>query len=126
MADLLGSLEIGVSRTVGATGRLRSQITRMDEYMAAQRQLEQPQNAYPYASVGGDKADNALPPSNGDPSTGLQAPQWQNLPEQHHCTGDDIGNLENGGDQFLLHLPPELLEGWPWNSDFLQTFSIFD
>ena len=40
MADLLASLEVGMTRTVGATQRLRSQVERIDEYMATQRQQE--------------------------------------------------------------------------------------
>jgi hypothetical protein len=40
MADLLASLEVGMTRTVGATQRLRSQVEWIDEYMATQRQQE--------------------------------------------------------------------------------------
>lgn len=40
MADLLASLEVGMTRTVGATQRLRSQVERIDEYMATRRQQE--------------------------------------------------------------------------------------
>ena len=40
MADLLASLEVGMTRTVGATQRLRLQVERIDECMATQRQQE--------------------------------------------------------------------------------------
>jgi hypothetical protein len=126
MADLLGSLEMGISRTVGATGRLRSQITRIDEFMVAQRQLEQPQDTHQYASGRPDRAVGVLPPSDVDQATDIPTTEWQaRSAEPYQYIGGGTG-VDNNADQFLFHLPPELLEGLPWNSDFPQTFSFFD
>jgi hypothetical protein len=126
MADLLGSLEMGISRTVGATGRLRSQITRIDEFMVAQRQLEQPQDAHQYTSGRSDKAVGVLPPSDVDPATGIPTTQWQAPSADPYQYIGGVTGIDSNADQFLFHLPPELLEGLPWNSDFPQTFSFFD
>jgi hypothetical protein len=125
MADLLGSLEVGISRSVDATGRLRSQITRIDEFMVAQRQLEQPQYAHQYASGRPDKAAGVLPPSDVDQTTGIPATQWQAQSAEPYQYIGGVAGIDNNADQFLFHLPPELLEGLPWNSDFPQTFSNF-
>lgn len=43
MANLLASLEVGITRAVGAASRLRSHITSIDEYMSLQRQADLPQ-----------------------------------------------------------------------------------
>jgi len=58
MADLLASLEVGMTRTVGATQRLRSQVERIDEYMATQRQQE---FIFPPPGQGPSASNNAEP-----------------------------------------------------------------
>lgn len=131
MADLLASLEVGITRTVGATQRLRSQITRMDEYMIAQRQQDQPQplNSVPYTSVSGESSTTLpVPIDSINPRIGameidpLQETHWQSEPsDAYQYIGDGVG-----GDEFLFQLPPELLEGWPWISDIPMGFGSFD
>jgi hypothetical protein len=115
---------MGISRTVGATGRLRSQITRMDEFMVAQRQMEEPHDSNQYASSRPDKSVGVLPPGDVDPATGILTTQWQAQSAEPYQYIDGVTGIDNNADQVLFHLPPELLEGLPWNSDFLQTYSL--
>jgi hypothetical protein len=123
MADLLGNLETGISRAVGATGSLRSQITRMDEFMLLQRQLEQPHGTNQYASGKRDKSLGVIPPGSVDTTTDIPT-QWQAQSVGPCQYVNGVTGTDNDADQILFQLPPELLEGLPWNSDFLQTFSL--
>lgn len=115
---------MGISRTVGATGSLRSQITRMDEFMVAQRQLEQPHCTSQCASGRPDKSVGALPRVSVDPAAGISTTQWHAQSIEPCQYVDEVRAIDNEADQILFQLPPELLEGLPWNSDFLQTFSL--
>jgi hypothetical protein len=125
MADLLASLEVGMTRTVGATQRLRDHISRIDEYMATQRQQEL---IYSQAAVQVPMTDS-IDPSLRAEDAGLQQEQsWQSqTPDSYgyltNSTG--IGDLNGTGDQFQFQLPPELLEGWPWPFDITQGFGTF-
>jgi hypothetical protein len=152
MADLLASLEVGITRTVGATQRLRSQITRIDEYMAAQRQQDQfsyshshshsqsqshSQTGPPGPHGPGSSVSDSIDPSlrvNHDANTngGLGGDQGQQIWQQQtpdsygYLTGSTApGDLGAGGEQFQFQLPPELLEGWPWPFDMTQGFGNF-
>jgi hypothetical protein len=126
MADLLASLEVGITRTVGATQTLRAQITRIDEYMAAQRQQEL---AYSQAAPAAPVPD-AIDPSLRVSHEGLPPDQqmWQSqTPDSYgyltSTTG--TGDISGSGEQFQFQLPPELLEGWPWPFDMTQGFGTF-
>jgi len=55
MADLLASPEVGMTRTVGDTQRLRSQVERIDECMVTQRQQE---SAFPHPGQGASTSGN--------------------------------------------------------------------
>ena len=126
MADLLASLEVGMTRTVGATQRLRDHISRIDEYMATQRQQE-----FVYSQQASAQAPMADPidPSLRADDAGLQHGQpWQpEAPDSYgylvNSTG--MGDLNGTGEQFQFQLPPELLEGWPWPFDTSQGFGTF-
>ena len=147
MADLLASLEIGMTRTSGATQRLRSQVTRIDEYMAAQRQqnLAQPPSALPSCVP-------SMPHSNLREHVDMfQEEQQQSrrgvqqvgydFPSNSQGTGHlenrqdyvqiqmptdtynlesmpgGIGGVDETGQQLQFQLPPELLDDWPWLFD---------
>lgn len=88
MADLLANLEIGLHTTTGASERLKSHVTRIDEYMQKQRHS---------SLVSHQQSIHASP--NGDRGT-YQAQRM----------------VETMLDQ--IQLPPELIEVWPWEFDF--------
>jgi hypothetical protein len=128
MADLLASLEVGMTRTVGATQRLRDHISRIDEYMATQRQQELMYSQAAAQIPMTDSIDPSLRPE----GPGLQAEQqeqsWQTqAPDSYSYLANPtgIGDLNGTGEQFQFQLPPELLEGWPWPFDISQGFGTF-
>lgn len=127
MADLLSSLENGMTRVVGAASRIRSQISMIEDYMKTQRQQD-----LAASNPGYLKTDtSAVTNPNIDPS--LQAPlnvaglyQPQNTfgfkgDFASGVEGMNVGINQPGDDQFQL--PPELLEGWPWPFGMSQGFS---
>jgi hypothetical protein len=124
MADLLASLEVGMTRTVSATQRLRSQVERIDEYMATQRQQE---FAMPPPGQGSSISNN-VEPSLRSNAAGIHQEQHSPSQAQPTETYGFVGNANNmsgmagGGDQFQFQLPPELLEDWPWPFDMTQGF----
>lgn len=136
-----------MTRTSGATQRLRSQVTRIDEYMAEQRQqnLAQPQSALP-----------ACVPSMPDSNLHKHVDMFQGEEQQSRRDAQQVRydfpsnpqgtrHLENGQDyvpiqvsadtfslnsmpdgisgldetsqQLQFQLPPELLDDWPWLFD---------
>lgn len=114
MADLLASLEIGMTRTSGAPQRLRSQVTRIDEYMATQRQqtLTHPPPG-PSARLQGIPQHVDMFPSDQQQShQGIQ-PVVYDFPQY----SNGAGHLGNGQDFAQFQLPPELLDDWPWLFD---------
>lgn len=124
MADLLSSLEIGMTRAVGAASHIRSQISAIENYMKSQRQLELATLDSNSAFSKQELADDAENP-NIDPvlqeSGDIQA-QYQQPQNDFHFKGGFAGGLnpsegQMGGEQFQFQLPPELLEGWPWPFD---------
>jgi hypothetical protein len=128
MADLLASLEVGMTRTVGATQRLRSQVEWIDEYMATQRQQE---FAFPPPGQGASSSNN-VEPSLRSNAAGIHQEQqhssWQAQPtEAYGFVGNtnNMGGMGGSGGQFQFQLPPELLEDWPWPFDMTQGFSTF-
>lgn len=125
MADLLASLEVGMTRTVGATQRLRSQVERIDEYMATQRQQEFAFN--PPASLT-NNIDSSLRSNEAGIHQDQQQPQWQaQSTEPYGFIGNQggISGIAGSGDQFQFQLPPELLKDWPWPFDMTQGFGTF-
>jgi hypothetical protein len=126
MADLLASLEVGITRTVGAASRLRNQITSIDQYMAAQR-LQELAATYPSISNPTSVPHPSLQPRS-DPNPNID-PNLQNT-GQYQQNPYDYTNPANGvntmsgpiEEQFLFQLPPELLADWPWSFDMSQGF----
>jgi hypothetical protein len=122
IADLLESLESGLSRAADISKGLRTQVERIDEYMRDQRR-----------PVG--RAD-ARPQQSGDLGVDAANEQQQQGPAHYgHAGVETVGAVFNadgaqtsgttragaGGDGELLNewlgeyqLPPELLEDWPW------------
>ena len=93
MVDLLANLEIGLHTTAGASERLKSHVTRIDEYMQNQRHSSLVSHQQPvYASPEGDSGT-------------YQTRQM----------------VETMFDQ--IQLPPELIEIWPWEFDFVPPTS---
>jgi hypothetical protein len=128
MVDLLASLEVGMTRTVGATQRLRLQLERIDDYMATQRQQELALSS----SGQGTSVSNNVEASLSSNAAGIHQDQqhlsWQAQPTESY---DFVGNANNmsgmagSGDQFQFQLPPELLEDWTWPFDMTQGFGTF-
>ncbi|KFY39550.1 hypothetical protein V495_05891 [Pseudogymnoascus sp. VKM F-4514 (FW-929)] len=147
MADLLSNLEIGMTRTSGATQRLRLQVTRIDEYMAEQRQqnLAQPQSALPesvpsmpdsnlhkHVDMFGEEQQQSSRgaqqvgydfPSNPQ-GTGHLGNRQDYVPIQMSADTyniesmpDGISGLDETSQQLQFQLPPELLDDWPWLFD---------
>jgi hypothetical protein len=132
MADLLSSLEVGMTRAVGAASRIRTQITVIEDYMKTQRQLDISTSNPTYSK----QVLSAIENPNIDPS--LQVPAvvpnlYQQPQSDFNFKGDFTSGVEgmNSGigpssdDQFQFQLPPELLEGWPWPFDMSHGFGGF-
>jgi hypothetical protein len=125
IADFLAGLEVGITRAVGASQRLRLQVERIDEYMATQRQQDIAlssvgQGAY----VSGNLEDSI-------PSAAARFQQSQHnslsqipLTEAYGLVGsaNNMSGIDGSGDQFQVLLPPELLDNWPWPLDITQGF----
>jgi hypothetical protein len=116
-----------MTRTVGATQRLRLQVERIDEYMATQRQQE-----FALSSPGqGPSALNNVEPSlHGwlPPRTTAFAMAGSihgGLWVCSYCNTNNMSGMPGGEDQFQFQLPPELLEDWPWPFDMTQGFGAF-
>ncbi|KFY57810.1 hypothetical protein V496_06357 [Pseudogymnoascus sp. VKM F-4515 (FW-2607)] len=154
MADLLASLEISMTRTSGATQRLRSQVTRIDEYMAEQERqnFAQPPSAPPSCvpsmphsnlrehvdmfqereqqsrrgvqQVGYDFPSN----SQGTVHLGDRQDyvQIQMPTETYNFEGMPSGiGLDETSQHLQFQLPPELLDDWPWLLDMaFDNFAI--
>jgi hypothetical protein len=123
MADLLASLEVGIARTVGATERLRSHITRIDEYMTRQRQqeLSLPNiNQLSATNAAHARAIASLDHEN-------QQLQWESQPLDSHSYTDISGGIDGLGNvsHFQFQLPPELLQDWPWPLNMTHGFWNF-
>ncbi|KAK8200339.1 hypothetical protein HDK77DRAFT_225608 [Phyllosticta capitalensis] len=95
MADLLESLESGLTRNHSTSRGLRLQVDRIDEYMRVQRAQLAPSFQNTIADITG-----AVPP-----------PRQPFLPSN---------GIENMAPRSQIQLPPELLEDWPWAGDFYQ------
>ncbi|KAH7088397.1 hypothetical protein FB567DRAFT_524321 [Paraphoma chrysanthemicola] len=115
IADLLESLESGLSRAANISKGLRAQVEKMDEYMRGQRRR-------------GRSFD-------GEASAVLGTHQQRPLVHDEHLNMDSVGVIDDAGGAHMsgvmgsstsgeaemlnewpgeLQLPPELLEGWPW------------
>lgn len=101
MADLLASLEVSLTRKSGASERLRTLLSRIDEYMSSQRVQEVP---FP---VGDIHQQQQI-----DPPAGMQLDLGRG----------DVPDMEP---QFSFQLPQELLDDWPWPLDLTQGFGNF-
>ncbi|GAB7357865.1 hypothetical protein MBLNU230_g0036t1 [Neophaeotheca triangularis] len=131
MAELLKLLERGLQPTVGASTSLRSQIDRIDEYVAQQRRRVDslaPKQNYPnnksHAPV--IMGPNAPLPPNlipGAPeSYASQQSQFSPndampIPLQQPSMG-----VVSAQDEF--HLPSDLVNDWPWPFNFTQDYAV--
>lgn len=123
MADLLASLEVGITPTIGATERLRFHITSIDAYMTSQRQQDlSSTNICQFAVT---NTSTSIPDAS--LGSGSQELQWNShflAPQSYMNTTDDISDLRNGP-HFQFQLPPELLQDWPWPFDMAKGFESF-
>lgn len=133
MADLLASLEIGISTIVDASSRLRNQITKIDEYRAyrqaeissfvpASNVLHEQNQSY----VVGDQTQRAQPAAS---SFGIMPDmdyQHGERNEYSHSMSQWPPHTQTGIPQQGLefHIPPELLEDWPWPFDMQGTWDL--
>jgi len=142
MADLLDSLEVGITRNVGAASRLRNQIATIDAYMTAQRHHDLVTNgpAYPQGTLPNPplsmnhepnpnidpNLQNVVPPVTLATSANVSAPAESfgpHNPFDYSAAG--TSNSVNGlagpsDDQLQFQIPPELLENFPWPLDMSQ------
>ena len=98
MADLLASLEVSLTRKAGASERLRTLLSRIDEYMSSQRQevpVPDVRQQYQTGSPAGTQLDFGS------------------------------GGMPEMDPQFSFQLPQELLDDWPWPLDLTQWFGNF-
>lgn len=102
MADLLASLEVGLSHSTGTSDRLRSIIFGIDQYMQTEGQPQKVSNtsSQPLVSGYGDYNVNSL------------------LQSQQSIRETEPGHIQDENLQF--ELPMELLADWPWSSEFTQ------
>jgi hypothetical protein len=103
MAALLHRLESGISRSTGASERLKTQVRRIDDYMQKQRPSNVHAGLVERSTVSGPAyVDNRYSPSlYGE--HGLQS-------SQEHLTEFDDPLA-------YFQLPQDLLDDWPWSSD---------
>ena len=149
MADLLGRLEEGVTRSIGAASRLRNQITNIDTYMSTQRQQDAsshsifhpttttsyptpqsqvPQNTYNVSQHQNPNIDPTLQSGNSSNSSELNngIPLYSNA--YAYSNADVNAGSVNGMTSIgstdqggsQFQVPAELLEGWPWVHDNTQ------
>ena len=132
MADLLSTLEVGMTRAVGAASRIRTQITIIEDYMKTHRQQDDAVSNPTYSK----QALSAVKNPNIDPSlqvpTAVPNPYQQpqsNFSYKREFTsgveGMNAGVGQSADEQFQFQLPPELLEGWPWSFDMSHGFGGF-
>ncbi|KAE8450522.1 hypothetical protein EG329_006253 [Mollisiaceae sp. DMI_Dod_QoI] len=134
MADLLSNLETGITRTVGASSRLRAQIRSIDNYMATQRQNDQPHlllNNYgatpianmikvePNPNIDPSLQEAGIPEVNGFQAT-ANPYDYTNPATVAVSVGPGAMSVMGPQDEQFMQLPPELLEGWPWPLDMSQ------
>lgn len=101
MADLLASLEESLTQNAGASERLRTLLSRIDEYMNNQR-LQETISAAPN-----------MPP---------QTQQQHEIDANGTQANFDNGNVPELDEQYFFQLPQELLVDWPWPLDWTQGF----
>jgi hypothetical protein len=131
MADLLSSLEIGMTRTVGAASRIRNQVRIIEDYMDAQRQQELASSASnpaylkhePLPGATNAPTDPSLQTTPG--AVGLYQQPANDFDFKGNFPSDGIDGITEGQGQFQFQLPPELLEGWPWPFDMSHPFGGF-
>ena len=122
MADLLVSLEAGMTRTVGAASRLRNQVKEIDSHMAALRQVESfaatfaPQNG-PVLAFTHSQNHNIDPSLQG---TGLPVSGVGGFAPNAFGFPPGVNGMGGGQEQFQFQVPLELREGYPWNFNIAQ------
>ncbi|KAF3010068.1 hypothetical protein E8E13_011576 [Curvularia kusanoi] len=119
IADLLESLESGLSRAADISKGLRVQVERIDEYMLAQRRpVQGPYDASSINSAGAPISLQQHSTSNDNPD--LHGADLGNSQGHAQMTATQDTGVEAEG-QFTngwlgeFQLPSELLEDWPWS-----------
>ena len=102
MADLLATLEVGLSHSTGTSDRLRKIILGIDQYMQTEGQSQKISSNSSQQVVCDYGAYSAIPVLQGQQSISRTEP----------------GHIQEGDVQF--ELPIELLADWPWSSEFNQ------
>ncbi|KAL2822406.1 hypothetical protein BJX63DRAFT_121160 [Aspergillus granulosus] len=114
MAELLHRLESGLRQSTGTSERLRAQVSRIDEYMRAQRTSNiplvppRPPPILDANSVNPNQSDLIPPVYQQESIAPIQTP---------------LGGLNDSITYFQL--PPELLDGWPWPFDASVSEGMF-
>lgn len=103
MADLLAGLEVGLTQTAGASQRIRTLLSRIDEYMQSQR-------------------GPAYPPRLPKPTTTTEQQDIVAIPQESNWATSPTWMSGMVGDppqeELQFQVPPELLEDyWPWSFD---------
>lgn len=123
IADLLESLESGLSRAADISKDLRTLVERIDDYMRLQRQRmgksfaqTQPSHGPSVNPVGVPIQQQHLAPTE---NVGMHVASAGNNEAGTQASGRDGVSIAAGGDynnEWLgeFQLPPELLEDWPW------------
>lgn len=140
MADLLSSLEIGITRKIGAASLLRDQVNNMDGYMHAQRQQNCTTSnttypSHPNHQIASSSSISSTSSSNNNPNidpnlqgAGPGSAVYGTLANSNPYDYTGTGGVNINGtvdEQFQFQLPPELLEGWPWPFNIVQGFGGF-
>lgn len=127
IADLLESLESGLSRAADISKGLRSQVERIDQYMRLQR-LPIDLQHQPYHTSSVENAGMPLPlQQHSTPSgiTGIQTFGCTQVEGTQSTRVGTEGQFMNNGWLGEFQLPPELLEDWPWAFDLQpETWSL--
>ena len=106
MAQLLANLDLGLHATVGASGRLKAHVARIDEYMATQR------GAAPAPVTTMEPEATHFPqPSRSSSASDSYNHVAANVAAEYTAPPHQTSQFQ---------LPPELLEDWPWVFDFTQ------
>ena len=125
MAQLLANVDTSVGSSQSASERLRSQISRVDEYMASVRREKHPPLRQ-QSSIGGTEVNGALDAvknASDDPFRTSIETLFQSTASNHNARPNDPDESVPDFSDFQHQLPAELFEDWPWifASNFDQT-----
>lgn len=113
LADLLATFEVGLFTAAGTSDKLRSQVSRIDEYMEGQRQrliATQAQSQPQGQDVAGARRQHP----------GAPGSYCGSDISSDHALLDPAQGLQSGASP-QFQFPPELFEDWSWAFDFSRT-----